>query len=116
LSAPVPEVTWTHPAVAVRVIDGDTFVARVDLGKYPTKFWAEPIIRLNALYAPERNEIGGSEATAALTQMIMGRELVIQTKKADPRDPYGRVVADVWVGNVNVSAFMVSLGHGVSAK
>jgi endonuclease YncB( thermonuclease family) len=123
MTVPPVDPNWTHPADVVRIIDGDTFVARIDLGKYPMKVQIEVTIRIAGLYAPERRDPGGPEATAALRSLLgfstpyteENDPIVLRTRKSDPRDPYGRVVADVWADGVNVAEAMIDAGHGKGA-
>jgi micrococcal nuclease len=68
----------------LRVVDGDTLVVLVS-GK------AERV-RLRNVWAPERNQPGGAEATAALKDRCDGRQARIV---AHGRDRYRRLVADV---------------------
>lgn len=118
---PVPDLNWTHPAELVRVIDGDTFVARIDLGKYPTKYLAEPHIRILGLWCPEIKDPGGVEARDALSALLLPSTtasggLIVQTRKPDPRDAYGRCLADVWSMGVHVASRMIEAGYGTATK
>lgn len=109
---PVPTPNWVHSAAVLRVIDGDTFVARIDLGRFPTKIEATATIRVAGLNAPERKDAGGFEATSSAYQLLSER-VVLATRKPDPRDPYGRVVADVWLEDGRSFAeAMIEAGHG----
>ena len=65
------------------VIDGDTFRT----GESPNA------VRLEGVDTPESNEWGYAAAKNALTQLILHREVEIETKA---RDVYGRRVAQVW--------------------
>lgn len=114
MTAPVPTANWVHPATVLRVVDGDTVLVSLDLGRYPHRLRAEVPVRIAGLYAPELRAPGGPEARAALTALLDGPEpLVAQTRKPDPRDPYGRVVADLWTSaGVNVAEWMIEAGHG----
>lgn len=115
MTAPVPSPNWTHPALVLRVIDGDTIVVRLDLGRYwgGATLGAEGPIRVAGLYSPELSEPGGPEARQAARSMVEGLGVVIATRKPNPRDPYGRVVADVWLGDGRSFAeLMIAAGHG----
>lgn len=72
-----------------RVVDGDTFLARFPHGKVER-------VRIDHLNAPERNDPGGAEATAALRRRIEGKELLLRIRagEAYPRDKFGRILAD----------------------
>jgi len=65
-----------------RVIDGDTF---------ETASRKNPV-RLANVDAPEKGQTGATKATAALWDLIRGKEVVIDTVA---RDTYGRSVAKV---------------------
>ena len=54
-------------------------------------------VRLADINAPEWNQIGGPEATSALTSLISGKTLYIDTDQKTGRDLYGRLVAVVYV-------------------
>lgn len=113
---PVPTPNWCHPAQVVRVIDGDTMVVRLDLGRYGggDRVQVETTIRVAGLYCPELREPGGHEALN-FAKVLIGLDdaLVIQTRKPNPRDPYGRVVADIWLSDGSSFAEdMIEAGHG----
>jgi endonuclease YncB( thermonuclease family) len=120
-AAPVPTPNWTHPGTVVRVIDGDTLVIRLDLGRYPVKIEAEASIRIADLHAPELKEPGGIETRAYVMDLVGGypawTDVVVQTRKPNPSDPYGRIVADVWLPDgtsiaTAVSKFITDHGYG----
>jgi len=83
----------------VRVIDGDTFETDTER------------VRLFGIDAPESDQPGGAQATAALRGFI---------GKVDPRctevdrDRYGRMVALCSVGGVDLSLAMVRAGRAVA--
>jgi endonuclease YncB( thermonuclease family) len=83
----------------VSVVDGDTFKAKVQ-GVVMT-------FRLQGVDAPERAQPYGSTSTAVLHQLISAQQLVLVFSDVDT---YGRIVAEVWVGNMNVNAEMVRRG------
>lgn len=111
---PVPTPNWCHPAQVVRVIDGDTMVVRLDLGRYGggDRVEVETTIRVAGLYCPELREPGGHEALARAAELLIDTEVVVQTRKPNPRDPYGRVVADIWLGSWLYAELMIEEGHG----
>ena len=83
----------------VSVVDGDTFKAKVQ-GVVMT-------FRLQGIDAPERDQPYGSTATALLDQLLRKQNLVLVFSDVDR---YGRIVAEVWVGNLSVNAEMVRRG------
>lgn len=111
---------YVYRAQATRVIDGDTFVAEVDLG-----FRASLAVhvRLRGVNAPEHNKPGGAEATSYLADLLMGAgvlgapQLLLQSHK-DQRS-FERWICDVWitprVGQnepVSVADAIIASGHG----
>lgn len=116
MTVPIPTPNWCHPGECIAVTDGDTIKARLDLGGYPHRIETTVPVRIADLWAPERDEPGGTDATLTLTQLLAQGPLVVQTRKPNPRDLYGRVVADLWCGGVSVAAEMVRLGAGFPTK
>lgn len=76
-----------------KVIDGDTFCTSAR--KNP--------VRLANVDTPEKREKGYGQAKQALSKMIKGETVSIDTKA---RDVYGRAVANVKVGNKSVNNAM----------
>ena len=81
-----------------RISDGDTVVTTEDTR-----------IRLWGIDTPERNQRYGSDATAALTQMLNNQQLYLETKDVDR---YGRTVGVIYTDDGNeVNLEMVCDGH-----
>ena len=80
---------------SARVIDGDT----LEIGGIR--------IRLNGVAAPERNELGGAEATATMKQMTSGKTVrcSLTGKKT-----YKREVGTCWVGTLDLGAALIAAG------
>jgi len=76
-----------------KVIDGDTF---------ETASRKNPV-RLANVDAPEKGKAGAAKATAALRDLIQGKEVVIDTVA---RDKYGRSVANVKADGKSVNRAM----------
>lgn len=107
---------YEYRATILRVIDGDTIEARVDLG---FDVFAVQRFRLYGINAPEtkgESRDQGREATEYLRTLITTHAadsvLTIQTKK-DKREKYGRYLAVLMAGGVNLNAVMVNTGHAV---
>jgi endonuclease YncB( thermonuclease family) len=83
-----------------RVIDGDTI--QVQLTSGPIR------VRLNGIDTPERGQPWGREATQALSALVMGKQVELEPFT---QDRYERLVANVFVGSVNVNDRLVSDGH-----
>jgi endonuclease YncB( thermonuclease family) len=76
-----------------KIIDGDTF---------ETASRKNPV-RLANVDAPEKGEPGSAKATEALSKLIEGEEVRIDTVS---RDKYGRAVANVYKGRESVNKKM----------
>jgi endonuclease YncB( thermonuclease family) len=85
----------------VRVVDGDTFHARVQ--------GVAMEFRLQGIDAPEHDQPYGAESSALLGQLTRGpgQQLVLVF---DDVDRYGRIVVQAWVGNLNINEEMVRRG------
>ena len=74
----------------VRILDGDTI--EVIYRGLPEK------IRYLDVWAPEKNEPGGPEATEYNRSLVEGRIVRLQiTDKGNGRDNFGRLLADVYL-------------------
>ena len=84
---------FAYPVTVIRVIDGDTFTAAVELG---FGFTTVQTLRLRALDTPEIESASGREAKEFLeTTLPVGSDILVRTSKSDK---YDRYLADVWVG------------------
>ena len=81
---------WHANAEVLKVIDGDTFRARIDLG---WRVFIEADVRLAGINAPEIDTMRGIQARAHLAELlpITGKVLIISTRL----DRYGRAEAFV---------------------
>ena len=84
----------------VRVSDGDT-ITILDEGKVQNK------IRLNRIDAPERKQAFGEVSRRYLANMVAGKFVKVEWAK---KDRYGRILGEVFVGDVNVNLKMVQGG------
>lgn len=108
---------YEYRATIVKVIDGDTVEAHVDLG-FAVSFVER--FRLYGINAPEtkgESREDGRAATEFLRTLIAKHTgnsgvLTIQTKK-DKREKYGRYLAVLLAGGVNLNEVMVNAGHAV---
>jgi len=85
-------------AHVVDVIDGDTFTVVGDT------------IRLAGVDAPELDQPNGVRAKRRLRDLIEDKTVEYRERA---RDVYGRIVAQVWVGHVDVNATMRSFLRGI---
>jgi len=86
-------------AVCEYVQDGDTF-------RTAGKNW----IRLANVCAPELTEFGGAIAKGELERLILGKEIVYEKVG----ESWGRIVAEVWLDNLNINAYMRQQGYTCS--
>ena len=86
--------------VVTSVTDGDTLMLTTDDAEYK--------IRLACIDAPERNQPGGKESTAALTELVKDKPVTV---KVIGIDRYKRKLGVIFLGKANVNTSMVALGH-----
>ncbi len=68
-----------------KIVDGDSFIITSDE------------VRPADINAPEWNQPGGTQATTALTSLISGKTIYLDTDDKSGRDQYGRLVAVVYI-------------------
>lgn len=85
---------------AVRIIDGDTFVLLMD-NDFDTR------VRLDGIDCPERRQAFSQRAKQTLSDLIFDQEIKVYY---DKKDGFGRVLGEVYIGNVNVNHEMVRKG------
>lgn len=95
---------YIYRAALKRVIDGDTFVLRVDLG---FEVHRDVTIRLRGLFAPESSDLGGPEATAkAYTVLSTAKVIIVQTLKTKAGTDvmsFTRYVADIYCDGLSLA-------------
>lgn len=82
----------------VRVVDGDTFV--ISSGEK---------VRLIGIDTPETDELYYDDATAYLSDWVLGKEVLLEGDTSN-RDKYGRLLRYVWVDGVLVNEQLVREG------
>jgi micrococcal nuclease len=111
---------FEYRAKVLRVVDGDTFEAVVDLGfdqflgnesqKRPPKF------RMAGIDAPEKrgeSRTAGLASMNRLKELIEGKWVVIRTEKSPEHEKYGRWLATVFVNDINVNELLLEEGLAV---
>lgn len=87
-----------------KIVDGDTFKDSTGLS-----------YRLIGINAPEKNEIGGHEATIFLDSLINQKYVQIVTdKNYDTIDFYKRKLCYVFLNGTDINKLMVQTGHAVA--
>lgn len=89
---PTPAPAREYPAEIVRVIDGDTFVANIDLGLGIEARLRH--VRLLGVDAPERGSAGGEESRTFARETLAGKKVRLVTAEKE-LDAFGRVLAAV---------------------
>lgn len=101
---------YKYRAEVVRVVDGDTVDAEVDLG-FHVKLFAR--FRLLGINAPEKNTQDGMKSLARLAELLpVGSQVVIQTTK-DRKEKYGRYLGTFLVDGKSVNQQLVDEGFAV---
>lgn len=96
LADPLPRL----PGTVVGVVDGDTVDVRLSSGMIR--------VRLQAIDTPERGQPYGTAARQELSRIVFGRAVELEPYE---QDRYDRLVARVWIGDVDVNALMVKAGY-----
>jgi len=105
-----------YRAVVHECYDGDTCTVDIDLGL--DVMVHDVRVRLAEVDAWElRDGLRGRVARTWINEMLKGRvvRLVVRQTRSgrDARGKYGRLLATVWLGDVNINDQLVKLGHGV---
>ncbi|HEY9100371.1 MAG TPA: thermonuclease family protein [Thiobacillus sp.] len=96
--------------VVIVVIDGDTVLFKPDDAGARSRSFLK--IRLADIDAPEKEQAYGTLATRALSGMVLKQSIAINTVATDT---YGRTIAYLQHGAVDVNAEMVRLGYAWAA-
>jgi len=107
---------YEYSALILRVIDGDTVLANVDLGFHIRRTMP---LRLFGIDAPETQGVAdrqpGLAAAAYLGSLVAVKSVLIRTQ-LDKGDKYGRCLAEIFIPGEaeSVNARMISAGHAVA--
>ncbi|MGB5102590.1 MAG: thermonuclease family protein [Steroidobacteraceae bacterium] len=88
------------PGTVVGVVDGDTVDVRLSSGMIR--------VRLQAIDTPERGQPYGDAAKQVLARIVFGKAVELEPYE---QDRYDRLVARIWLGNVDVNASMIRDGY-----
>lgn len=106
---------YEYQAFPIHVVDGDTVDLRVDLGFGIAR---TDRFRLYGINTPElhaKDPLERERAVAAqvcLTTLLGPGPVVVQTFK-DKQEKYGRYLARILVGSLDVNAELLRRGHGI---
>lgn len=113
LQPPTKSPLYHYRAFCRDVYDGDTITADIDLGLSVTM--RDVKLRLLGVDAPEMRGPDRDRGVIArdwLRSRILDQEILIQTKK-DDREKYGRLLAIVWLDEVNINKALLDQGLAV---
>ena len=103
---------FEYSAEVIKIIDGDTIKAKVDLG-----FSVHVVenLRLFGLNAPEHGSPEGDAATEWLkVQLPIGSTIIVKTQK-DKTEKFGRMLASVVLSNgTDLNSALIASGHAKS--
>jgi micrococcal nuclease len=112
--------SWDALAVVVRVVDGDTFRARITCvsGAFSGRIsvGTEYRVRLADVNAPELGTVEGERARRALESLIQGRTVMLDVDSVDVFDRYGRIIAVAYIEYnethlLNINKWLVEEGY-----
>lgn len=103
---------YTYAATVVRVIDGDTLYANVDLGFRMT---IQITVRLLGINTPELNTDAGKMVRDYMRTLLEGQKIVLKTHK-DPKDKYGRWLGEIYANDVFINELLVEKNYAVRTK
>lgn len=102
---------YVYKAKCLRVIDGDTIVAEVDLG---FNIYTKVNIRLEGIDAPEVRTRDLEEKKKGIASkeylediFSLNKSFLLESKKVDK---YGRCLGTIYIGDVNINEEMIEEG------
>lgn len=104
------------PAKIERVVDGDTVVVMLDRGM---KDYSRRTLRLYGIDAPEsrtrdlEEKARGKASTAFLEEIVERCQGDVWIESHEWQGKFGRLIATIWVGDMNVNRWLVEMGHAV---
>jgi len=102
---------YYYNASLIRIVDGDTIEAMVDLGFYT---WKKVTIRLYGIDTPEtrtkdlEEKARGFAAKTRLTELLRDREFELESLGIGK---YGRCLGVLRIGELNINKTLLSEGH-----
>ena len=112
-------IEFTYPIAAghvIKVYDGDTITIASKM-PYENSPLFRFNVRLNGIDTPEiksKNEnekILAKKARDSLSQLIMNKHVTLQNVK---NEKYGRILADVYLGELHLNKWMIDQSFGVA--
>jgi micrococcal nuclease len=104
---------YTYKAKVIKVYDGDTITADIDLG---FGIWMKnQTIRLYGINTPEvrgEERERGTIVRDWLCEQILNKEVILNTFK-DKKGKYGRYLAEIIINDRNINSELVEQGMAV---
>jgi micrococcal nuclease len=110
------KVNYVYKAKVVKVYDGDTVTLDIKLGCFVTL--ENEKCRLMGIDTPEmrgEEKVKGKLARDFLRSMILGEEVIVRTY-LDKTGKYGRLLVDIYHGDVHINEFLVTSGYAIEAS
>jgi micrococcal nuclease len=95
---------YKYNARNIRVIDGDTIEAEIDLG---FRVFRKDIFRLAGIQAPEHDKA----STDFLRSSLEEKTVILESRRSEK---YGRWLAIVYADGVNVNQAMIDIGLAIA--
>lgn len=117
VSPPPPTLkpSYEYRARVVRVLDGDT--VEVDIEKdvgFDVVVMFRKTVRMQGINTPEK--FGATKEAGLASKKIVedllprGTEILMRTEKPDSTEKFGRFLATIWLGSMNLSEHLISIG------
>ena len=103
---------FEYACKVLRVVDGDTIDVNIDLG---FNIWHRGRVRMAGIDTPESRTRNleekklGLASKARLKELLKGQKVSIQCTKE--KGKFGRILADVMVGDTNINKQLMAEGH-----
>ena len=102
---------YEYQAIVTGVYDGDSITVDVDLGM---RVWLHKqklrLAEIDAKSIKGEERESGLAARGFLRNLVLGKKIVIRTKK-DAKEKYGRWLAEIELDGAVVNELMLSSGH-----
>ena len=86
----------------IKIADGDTFTILLQHDNFKVR------VRLVSIDCPEKKQPFSKKAKQFLSQLIFEKKVKVYYHK---KDRYGRVLGEVYIGNINVNEEMLKAGY-----
>ena len=103
---------FEYACKVLRVVDGETIDVNIDLG---FNIWHRGRVRMAGIDTPESRTRNleekklGLASKARLKELLKGQKVSIQCTKE--KGKFGRILADVMVGDTNINKQLIDEGH-----